>query len=276
MRMSAPVDLDLDGRLLVELGGGAAQGGRHEKHPQLPPAHGMDGEPCPRQHSPQVVHAGELAHGVEAPVEDAVARLKVAEQPPERLRCGPGLRGQIVGLRLSQRLPHSLQPRRVLPDEKLHGEVEGVERPGEGPQPRLVDLQPKHLADAELHVVQADGAVLVQVREHEEQGQVGRRLGLRLLRRVRLRCGRVQQLGQDLLRDRGLGVLLPPRFRLLPLGRGLLRDRGLGSLSIVLPYFGRDGWESREIVAYRLRRDGWDRVRGPLSDLVEVVGDGAS
>ena len=49
-----------------------------------------------------------------------------------------------------------------------------------------------------------------------------------------------------------------------------------GSLSIVLPYFGRDGWESREIAVYRLGRDGWDRVRGPLSDLVEVVGDGAS
>ena len=49
-----------------------------------------------------------------------------------------------------------------------------------------------------------------------------------------------------------------------------------GSLSIVLPYFGRGGWESREIAAYRLGREGWDRVRGPLSDLVEVVGDGAS
>lgn len=49
-----------------------------------------------------------------------------------------------------------------------------------------------------------------------------------------------------------------------------------GSLSLVLPYFGRDGWESREIAAYRLGRDGWYRVRVPLSDLVEVVGDGAS
>ena len=49
-----------------------------------------------------------------------------------------------------------------------------------------------------------------------------------------------------------------------------------GSLSIVLPYFGRDGWESDEIAAYRLGRDGWNRVSGPLSDLVEVVGDGVS
>ena len=49
-----------------------------------------------------------------------------------------------------------------------------------------------------------------------------------------------------------------------------------GSLSIVLPYFGRDGWESRGIAAYRLGQDGWDEVVGPLSDLIEVVGDGVS
>lgn len=48
-----------------------------------------------------------------------------------------------------------------------------------------------------------------------------------------------------------------------------------GSLSIVLPFFGRDGWESEEIVAYRLGQDGWEQLSGPLSNLVEVVGDGA-
>ena len=49
-----------------------------------------------------------------------------------------------------------------------------------------------------------------------------------------------------------------------------------GSLSIVLPFFGRDGWESSDIAAYRLGKDGWVEVTGPLSDLVEVVADGAS
>ena len=49
-----------------------------------------------------------------------------------------------------------------------------------------------------------------------------------------------------------------------------------GSLSIVLPYFGRDGWESGEIAAYRLGQDGWEELSGPLSELIEVVGDGVS
>ena len=49
-----------------------------------------------------------------------------------------------------------------------------------------------------------------------------------------------------------------------------------GSLSIVLPYFGRDGWESTDIAAYRLRRNGWVEIHGPLSDLIEVIDNGAS
>ena len=49
-----------------------------------------------------------------------------------------------------------------------------------------------------------------------------------------------------------------------------------GSLSIVLPFFGRDGWRSRDIAAYRLGRDGWLALTGPLSDLIEVVGSGSS
>ena len=49
-----------------------------------------------------------------------------------------------------------------------------------------------------------------------------------------------------------------------------------GSLSIVLPFFGRDGFGSNDIAAYRLGRDGWIELTGPLSDFVEVVADGAS
>ena len=49
-----------------------------------------------------------------------------------------------------------------------------------------------------------------------------------------------------------------------------------GSLSIVLPYFGRDDWESSDIAAYRLEQDGWNELSGPLSDLIEVIGDGVS
>ena len=49
-----------------------------------------------------------------------------------------------------------------------------------------------------------------------------------------------------------------------------------GSLSIVLPFFGRDGFGSNDIAAYRLGRDGWLELTGPLSDFVEVVADGTS
>ncbi len=49
-----------------------------------------------------------------------------------------------------------------------------------------------------------------------------------------------------------------------------------GSLSIVLPFFGRDGWESSNIAAYRLGQDGWVKITGPLSDLIEVFGNGVS
>lgn len=49
-----------------------------------------------------------------------------------------------------------------------------------------------------------------------------------------------------------------------------------GSLSIVLPFFGRDGWESSDIAVYRLRQGYWLRLMCPLSDLVEVVDDGVS
>ena len=49
-----------------------------------------------------------------------------------------------------------------------------------------------------------------------------------------------------------------------------------GSLSIVLPFFGRDGWESSGIAAYRLGSGGWLKLTDPLSNLIEVVGNGIS
>ena len=49
-----------------------------------------------------------------------------------------------------------------------------------------------------------------------------------------------------------------------------------GSLSIVLPFFGRDGWHSRDVAAYRLGPDGWVGLTGHLGDLVEVIGDGVT
>ncbi len=143
----------------------------------------MDGQPGPRQQAAQLVDAPELAHGVEAPVEDAVAGLQVGEQTTEGLSRRSGLRGKVLRLGLLQLLPHPSQTRRVLPDEQLGGEVQGVERPGEGSQLRLVDLQTHHLAHPQLHPVQAHRPVVVQVGQHEEQGQLGRELGGRGLRR---------------------------------------------------------------------------------------------
>ena len=49
-----------------------------------------------------------------------------------------------------------------------------------------------------------------------------------------------------------------------------------GSLSIVLPFFGHDGWESNDIAAFRLGQDGWVELTGHLSDLIEVVDNGVS
>jgi hypothetical protein len=49
-----------------------------------------------------------------------------------------------------------------------------------------------------------------------------------------------------------------------------------GSLSIVLPFFGRDGWRSSDIAVYRLDRGRWLKLTGSLGDLIEVVDNGAS
>ena len=177
----------------------------------------MDRQPGPRKQSAKIVDASRLAHGVEAPVEDAVAGLKVGEQTPKGLGGGPRLRGKVLRLRPLKVLPHPCQPWRVLPYEQLGREVEGVERACEGPQLRLVYLQAHHLAHAELHPVQADGAVLVQVRQHEEQGQLGRRLGSGWLDRA---FGRL--LGSAGLLRRRPGGALPPFPQLALQGVGLL------------------------------------------------------
>ena len=207
----------LGGTLLVELCGGSAKGGGHQEHSKLAALQGVDGQPGPRQQAPQVVDAAELAHGVEAPVEDAVAGLKVGQQTTEGLGRRPRLRGKVARLGLPELLPHPCQPWRVLPDEKLGREVQGVKRPGEGPQLRLVDLKAHHLAHAELHPVQSHRTVVVQVREHEEQGQLGRELGRgwldRAFRRL-LRSGGLPRCGlRSSLRDSFKQLL---QFVLLP------------------------------------------------------------
>ena len=137
----------------------------------------MHRQPGPRQQAAQLAGPFELARGIEAPVQDAVAGLKVREQSLEGLRRRPRLRGQVAGLRFLQVLPQALQAGRVLSHQKLGREVQGVERPGEGPQLRLVKLKPHHLAYAHLHPVQAHRAVLLQMGEHEAEGQRERRLG---------------------------------------------------------------------------------------------------
>ena len=166
---AAPVDLHLDRRVLFELGGRAAEGCRYEEHPKLAASQGVDGQTGPCQQAAKVVDTAVLAYGVEAPVEDAVAGFECGQEPLE----GLGRRrlwGKVVGLSVTQLRPQTAQTRRVLSDEQLRREVEGVERPGEGPQLRLVELKAHHLADAELHPVKTHRPVVVQVREHEEQG----------------------------------------------------------------------------------------------------------
>ena len=220
----AAAHLHLHRRLLVHLGGRAAQGRGQHQHPQTPAAEGVDGQPGPRQQAAQLVEPPELAHGVEAPVEDAVAGFQVGQEPAKRLGRRPRLWGKVLRLGLPELLPQPAKARRVLTDEELHGEVAGVERPGEGPQLRLVDLQAHHLAHAELHPVQAHGAVLLQVGEHEERGQGrwrlgGRRLGFRGFLGLRSGCAIRRPLRSG---------CLDSVVRLLQLGL-LLCSRGSGS-----------------------------------------------
>ena len=131
------------------------------------PLRGCTDSPDLRQQAAQVVGARELADGVEAPVQDAVARFQTREQTPEGLGRRPRLRGQVRGLGRLQVGPQPFEARRVLAHQQLRREVEGVERAGEGPELRLVELEPHHLADADLHAVKAHRPVLLQVGEHE-------------------------------------------------------------------------------------------------------------
>ena len=179
MRTSRRLISTPTGVILVEVRGGASESCGDKEHPQLPAPQRMHRQPGPRQQPAKVVDAPELAHGVEAPVEDAVSVLQLGEQALQGLGRRPRLRRQVGRPGFSELLPHPVQARRVLPDEQLRGEVEGVERAREGPQLRLVDLEPHHLADAELHPVEAHRPVVLEVRQHEEEGQVGRRLGSR-------------------------------------------------------------------------------------------------
>ena len=48
-----------------------------------------------------------------------------------------------------------------------------------------------------------------------------------------------------------------------------------GSFSIVLPFFGRDGWESDGIAIYRLESGIWQGVTCALGHMIEVIDDGA-
>ena len=230
----APSQLHLGGGVLAGLDGGSAQGRGGQQHPKLAASQRVDGQPGPRQQAPQLVDARELGHGVEAPVEDAVAGLQVGEQPSQGLGRRFGLRGQLVRLRLPQRVPQPVQARRVLADEELHGEVQGVERPGEGPQLRLVDFEAHHLANAQLHPVQAHRPVVVQMGQHEEQGQLGRRLGGRGRRLFRWFGCRHRAGPRNVLRSGG-PVGRPLRSssldsfdQVLQLSL-LLRSRGLGT-----------------------------------------------
>ena len=102
-------------------------------------------------------------------------------RPPEGLGRRPRLRGKVRGLGRLQVCPQPFEARRVLAHEQLRREVESVERAGEGPELGLVELEPHHLADADLHAVKAHRPVLFQVGEHEALRQRERWLGLGVL-----------------------------------------------------------------------------------------------
>ena len=144
----AAVYLHLDGLRLVPLGGGPAQGRGQQQAPQGAALQRVDGESRPREQGVKLLRAVDLAAGVEAPVEDALAPFEVSEKDLEGVGRLARLRGQALRLGLAQLVPHPGEVGRVLPDEELDGEVEGVEEAGEGPQLGLVQLQALHLADA--------------------------------------------------------------------------------------------------------------------------------
>ena len=123
----------------------------------------MHREPRLGQQRAQLVGPLEGAYGVEAPVQDAVAGLKLGEQPLQRIRRLSRLLGQVRRLRRKQLPAEPFQAGRVLAHQELHLEVAGVQGTGEGPDLGLVQLQAQHLADAQLHPVQAHRPVVLQV-----------------------------------------------------------------------------------------------------------------
>ena len=176
MRISRRPISTSTGGVLVELGWRSAQGGwTPGTCRSWPPLERVDGQTGPCQQAAQVVDARELAHGVEAAVEDAVAVLQVGQADAGGTRRRPSSAGEGPSVGPPEASsPHPFEPRRVLPDEQLGGEVQGVEGAGERPQLRLVDLQAHHLAHPQLHPVQAHRPVVVEVGQHEEQGHLGR------------------------------------------------------------------------------------------------------
>ena len=172
----APVDLYLQLGGFVPVAGRAAQGRGQQQEPQGLAVQWEDSQPGAYQQRPQLVGAGMLADGVEAPVQDALAGFQRSQQPSQAFCCFPGLLRQVVGLGLGQGVQQILQDGRVLAYQQLHRKVQGVQGTGEGPQLRFVQLQPHHLQHRQLHPVQTHRAVVFQVGQHEKQGQ-GRRLG---------------------------------------------------------------------------------------------------
>ena len=177
----AAVDFNFQLGVLVPVHRRAAQGRGQEQEPQGFSVQGKHPEARPGQQAAQLVHPAVLADGVEAPVQDSLAALQSRQQPAQGLGGGFRLVGEVLGLGLGQILPQGCQYRRVLAHQQLHREVQGVQRPGEGPQLGFVQLQPHHLAHRQFHPVQPHRPVLFQVGQHEEQGQLGRRLGFRRL-----------------------------------------------------------------------------------------------
>ncbi|MCY4618713.1 MAG: hypothetical protein OXD50_09205 [Chloroflexi bacterium] len=110
----APVELDRHLRVLVDLPGGASESRGEHEHAQLAAGERVNGEPGAHEQGAELVHALVLADGVEAAVEDALASLQLAEQPPERFGSGGRTRRQIGRLRGLEVVAQLAQARRVL------------------------------------------------------------------------------------------------------------------------------------------------------------------
>ena len=105
--------------------------------------------------------------------------LQAGQKVPQAVGGIAGLAGQVLRLGFFKIVPQTLKHLRVLADQQLHRKVQGIQGTGEGPKLGLVQLQSHHLHHRQLHAVQPHRAVLLQVGEHEEKRQRGRRLGFR-------------------------------------------------------------------------------------------------